>query len=161
MSIAKQISSKNSLRKLKGQGMFFDDQNAMNWLITSQASVAIIPYYLIKKFLKIDSRLSAVFPNKGVPLIWNFLLSKSKKNNQILIYWINSLEKRATIDKLANQGWFSPFNSKYSQKKYNTYSRNNNYGPSEICWKNSWSLSPLDNAEKLNLENLWNQSLTP
>ena len=161
MSISKKINLRNSLSKLKSQEMIFDDKNAMNWLINSQASVAIVPYSLCLKYLKIDPRLSIVFPNKGVPLIWNFLLSKSKKNNQILIYWINSLEKRATIDKLANQGWFSPFNSKYSQKKYNTYSRNNNYGPSEICWKNSWSLSPLDNAEKLNLENLWNQSLTP
>ena len=39
--------------------------------------------------------------------------------------------------------------------------QNNNFGPSKKCWENSWSFSPLNNKEKLNLENLWNQSLTP
>ena len=119
MSISKKINVKNSLSKLKAQAMLFDDQNSINWLINSHASVAIVPYSLCLKYLKFDSRLSIVFPNKGVPLIWNFLLSKSKINNQILIDWIKSFEKRAICDKLANQGWYLPFKNEYSQNKYN------------------------------------------
>ena len=90
MSISKKISAKDSLSKLKGQAMLFDDQNSINWLLNSHANVAIIPYSQCVKYLKVDSRLSIVFPNKGVPLIWNFLLSKSKIYNQILIDWIKS-----------------------------------------------------------------------
>ena len=161
MSISKKINAKNSLSKLKDQAMLFDDQNSINWLINSKASVAIIPYTQCFKYLKFDSRLSIIFPNKGVPLIWNFLLSKSKINNQILIDWIKSFEKRSIIDELANQGWYLPFNNEYSQNKYNINIKNNNFGPSKICWENSWSFSPLNNEEKLNLENLWNKSLTP
>ena len=156
MSISKKISLKNSLSKLKGQAMLFDDQNSINWLINSNASVAIIPYSQCVKSLKYDSRLSIVFPDKGVPLIWNFLLSKYKINNQILIDWIKAFEKKVTIDELANQGWYLPFNNKYSQNTYN-----NNYGPSKKCWENSWSFSPVNNEEKFNLENLWNNSSTP
>ena len=161
MSISKKISAKDSLSKLKGQAMLFDDQNSINWLLNSHANVAIIPYSQCVKYLKVDSRLSIVFPNKGVPLIWNFLLSKSKIYNQILIDWIKSLEKRNTIDQLVNEGWYLPFNDEYSQSKYNINSKNNNFGPSKLCWENSWSLFPLNNKEKFNLENLWNQSLTP
>ena len=161
MSISKKISGKDSLSKLKGQAMLFDDQNSINWLLNSHADVAIIPYSQCLKFLKVDSRLSIVFPNNGVPLIWNFLLSKSKIYNQILIDWIKSFENKKTIDKLAYQGWYLPFNNEYSQSKYNKKSKNNNFGPSKLCWNNSWSLSPIDDQEKLNLENLWSQSLTP
>ena len=157
MSISKKISAKNSLSKLKDQAMLFDDQNSMNWLINSQASVAIIPYSQCVKYLKVDSRLSILFPNKGVPLIWYFLLSRSKINNQIIIDWIKSFENMITINKLANQGWYLPFNNEYDLNKI----KNNNLGPSKKCWENSWSFSPLSNKEKNNLENLWNQSLIP
>ena len=161
MSISKKISAKNSLSKLKGQAMLFDDKNSINWLLNSKANVAIIPYSKCLKYLKIDSRLSIVFPDEGVPLIWNFLLIKSKIYNQILVDWIKSLENEITIDELANQGWYLPFNNEYSQNKYNINSKNNNFGPSKLCWENSWSLSPINDQEKLNLENLWNQSSTP
>ena len=161
ISISKKISAKNSLSKLKEQAMLFEDKNSINWLINSDASVAIIPFSLCEKYLRFDSRLSMVFPSNGVPLMWNFLLTKSKINNIILIDWIRSLEKNDTIDELANQGWYLPFENEYSQNKYNIKIENNNYGPSKKCWDNSWSFPPLNNVEKLNLENLWNQSLTP
>ncbi len=157
MSIAKKISAKNSLSKLKGQVMIYEDQNSINWLINSPASVAIIPYSLCIKYLRFDSRISIVFPNEGVPLMWNFLLSKSKINEAILIDWIGSLNNMAVIDKLANQGWFLPFETEYNQNKYNV-NNINNFGPSKICWKNSWSFSPLNEKQKLHLENLWNES---
>ncbi len=160
-SISKKINSKNSLSKLKGQAMLFDDQDSINWLINSQASIAIVPYSHCIKYQRIDSRLSIVFPNTGVPLIWYFLLSKSKINNQILIDWIKFLESRTIIDELANQGWYIPFNNQYSQNKFNNNIIGNNFGPSKKCWENSWSLSPISNKEKFDLENLWNQSSTP
>ena len=161
MSINKTINTKNSLSKIKDQAMLFDDQNAINWLINSKAAVAIVPYSQCIKYLKVDSRLSFAFPNKGVPLIWNFLLSKSKVNNQILIDWIKSFENITTIDLLANQGWYLPFNNEYSQNKYYRNIKNKNFGPSKICWENSWSLPPINNKEISYLENIWNQSLTP
>ena len=52
MSIAKKINSSNSLKKLKDQAMVFDDKNMLNWLINSDACVAIVPYSLCSKYLK-------------------------------------------------------------------------------------------------------------
>ena len=85
MSIARKINSSNSIKKLKDQAMVFDDKNMLNWLINSDACVAIVPYSLCSKYLKIDPRLSLVFPSQGVPLMWHFILSRSNLKNQTLI----------------------------------------------------------------------------
>jgi len=160
LSIAKKINSSNSLKKLKSQAMLFDDKNMLNWLINSDASVAIVPYSLCSKYLKIDPRLSLVFPNQGVPLMWHFLLSRSNLNNAILIKWIKSLENKSIVDKLVGQGWYLPYNSDYLQSKYKSEMFPIS-GPSEKCWKNSWSFPVLTNEQQINLKNIWNESLSP
>jgi len=160
LSIAQKINSSNSLKKLKSQAMLFDDKNMLNWLINSDACVAIVPYSLCSKYLKIDPRLSLVFPSQGVPLMWHFLLSRSNLNNAILIKWIKSLENKSTVDKLVSQGWYLPFNSDYLQSKYKAEIFPIS-GPSEKCWENSWSFPLLSNEQKINLKNLWYESSTP
>ena len=160
LSIAKKINSSNSLKKLKSQAMVFDDKNMLNWLINSDNCVAIVPYSLCSKYLKIDSRLSLVFPNQGVPLMWHFVLSRSNLNNGILIKWIKSLENKSIVDKLASQGWYLPFNESYIQSKYKSQIPHV-LGPSQKCWDNSWSFPVLTNEQTINLKNYWNKSLTP
>jgi len=160
LSIAQKINSSNSLKKLKSQAMLFDDKNMLNWLINSDACVAIVPYSLCSKSLKIDPRLSLVFPSQGVPLMWHFLLTRSNRNNAILIKWIKSLENKSTVDKLVSQGWYLPFNSDYLQSKYKAEMFPIS-GPSDKCWENSWSFPVLTNEQKINLKNFWNESLTP
>ncbi|MDC2974579.1 hypothetical protein OAX47_00105 [Prochlorococcus sp. AH-736-K09] len=156
LSIAKKINSTNSLKKLKSQAMLFDDKNMLNWLINTDACVAIVPYSFCSKYLKIDPRLSLVFPSQGVPLMWHFLLSRSNLNNEILIKWIKSLEDKSIVDKLVSQGWYLPFNSDYLQSKYQS-ERLPISGPSQKCWANSWSFPLLTNEQKINLKNSWNE----
>ncbi len=160
LSIAQKINSSNSLKKLKNQAMLFDDKNMLNWLINSDASVAIVPYSFCSKYLKIDPRLSLVFPSQGVPLMWHFLLSRSNLNNAILIKWIRTLENKSIVDKLVSQGWYLPFNSDYLQSKYKSELFPIS-GPSEQCWENSWSFPVLSNEQIINFRNFWNESLTP
>ena len=100
LSIAQKITSSNSFKKLKSQAMLFYDKIMLKWLINSDAIVAIVPYSICSKYLKVDPRLSLVFPSQGVPLMWHFLLSRSNLNNAILIKWIKSLEKKSIVDKL-------------------------------------------------------------
>ena len=160
LSIAEKINSSNSLNKLKSQAMLFDDKNMLNWLINSDACVAIVPYSLCSKYLKIDPRLSLVFPNQGVPLMWHFILSRSNLKNQMLIKWIKSLENKSIVDKLVSQGWYLPFNSDYLQSKYKS-EMSPISGPSQKCWDNSWSFPVLTNEQKITLKNSWNESLVP
>ncbi len=160
LSIAEKINSSNSLKKLKNQAMVFDDKNMLNWLINSDACIAIVPYSLCSKYLKIDPRLSLVFPSQGVPLMWHFLLSRSNLNNAILIKWIKSLENKSIVDKLVSEGWYLPFNNDYLQSKYKSEMFPIS-GPSEKCWENSWSFPVLTNEQKVNLKKIWNESLSP
>ena len=157
ISIAEKINSSNTMAKLKRQAKLFDDQNALNWLINSDSCVAIVPYSLCSKYLKIDSRLSVVFPNQGVPLMWHFALNRSNLNTEILLDWIKSLESKSIVDKLANQGWHLPFINYYSQSKYK-FEITGISGPSEQSWANSWSFPTLTNEQKINFENTWNNS---
>jgi len=160
LSIAQKINSSNSLKKLKSQAMLFDDKNMLNWLINSDACVAIVPYSLCSKYLKIDPRLSLVFPSQGVPLMWHFLLRRSNLNSAKLIKWIKSLENESIVDKLASQGWYLPFNSEYFQSKYKSDILSLS-GPSQKCWDNSWSFPLLTDKQKIKLKNSWDDSLTP
>ena len=160
MSIAEKINTSNSLKKLKSQAMLFDDENMLNWLINSDACVAIVPFSLCSKYLKVDPRLSLAFPSQGVPLMWHFLLSRSDLNSAKLTDWIKSFEKKSVVDKLVSQGWYLPFNSDYLQSKYKSELLPIS-GPSQKCWDNSWSFPVLTNEEKIKLENSWNDSLTP
>ena len=160
ISIAEKINSSDALAKLKSQAMLFDDQNILNWLINSEACVAIVPYSLCSKYLKIDPRLSIVFPKQGVPLIWYFVLSRSNLSSEILIDWIQSLESKSTVDKLSSEGWYIPFNTNYIQSKYKA-EMHHNLGPSKLCWDNSWSFPQLTNAQKIKFENYWNNLLIP
>ena len=163
MSIAKTIDGNNSLGRLKNQAMMYEDQNSLNWLINSEDSLAIVPFSLCYKYPKIDSRISIVFPKQGVPLMWNFMLTQSKNNKEILIEWINTLEKNRTMEKLSNQGWYLPFKKYYTQRKFNqpNKSKIDSFGPSKECWDNSWSFPDLTNLQKTNLKNYWNESLIP
>ena len=160
ISIANKINSSNSLSKLRSQAMLFDDQNSINWLMDSNASVAIVPYSICSKYLKIDSRLSIVFPDSGVPLMWHFILKRSNINNDFFISWIKSLASEINAEKLAKQGWYLPFKNFISQKKYNP-KISKIPGPSQKCWENSWSFPSLTKKQKIYLEQSWNQSLTP
>jgi len=160
LSIAHKIDSSKSLKKIKSQAMLFDDKKMLNRFTNSDAIVAIVPYRLCSKYLKKGPRLSLVFPSQGVPLMWHFLLSRSNLNKAILIKWIKSLENKSIVDKLVSQGWYLPFNSDYSQGKYNSEAYTIS-GPSKKCWDNSWSFPILTNEQKINLENSWNESLTP
>ena len=116
------------------------------------------PYSICSKYLKIDPRLSLVFPSQGVPLMWHFLLSRSNRNNAILIKWIKSLENKLIVDKLVSQGWYLPFNSDYLQSKYKSEIKPIS-GPSKECWENSCSFPILTNEQKDNLKNSWNEGL--
>ena len=161
ISIANKINSSNALEKLKNQAMLFDDKNMLNWLINSEACVAIVPYSLCSKYLKIDPRLSIVFPKQGVPLMWHFVLSRSKQNNSILINWIKSLENKPIVDKLVRQGWYLPFKNNYMQSMYKNLISTDLTAPSQGCWENSWSFPILTTQQKTNLEKSWYESLTP
>ena len=162
ISISNKINGGTSLRELRNQVKIYDDKNALNWLLYSEAIVAVVPYTLCYEYLKMDSRLTIVFPEEGVPLNWYFILQRSNISQEILFEWFNLLQEKSRVFKLMEKGWYLPFSSEYIKDKY----KDNNLSkriksPSKICWENSWSLGPIDYKRKMILENIWNYSSSP
>ena len=160
ISISEKLNHENSLYKLLNQDNIYDDKHALDLLINSDKTIALVPFTACNDFLKIDSRLSLLFPQEGVPLIWSFLLSKSSFNERTLYEWVQLFEDPLTVDTLKNEGWYLPFNNRYIQGTYSN-NKNNNINPSYKCWENSWSMPPLSNKEKIELKNLWIRSSSP
>ena len=163
ISIAERINNKNAMKAIFNQGNIYDDINAIDWLINTDAVLAILPLTICEKYLKIDSRLSIVFPNQGVPLMWNFLLINNNFNQALLLNWIDKLIERNLINKLINDGLYLPFNNEYAQSKYKYSSKSARLvnRPSEECWRNSWSFNSLKESEKVEFEKIWKDLLAP
>ena len=163
ISIAERINNKNSIKAIINQKNIYDDTNAIDWLINTDAVLAILPLTICEKYLKIDSRLSIVFPNQGVPLMWNLLLIKNDFNQTLLKDWIDRLLERNSLNKLIKDGLYLPFNNEYIHSKYKYSSKSARLlnRPSEECWRNSWSFNSLRESEKVELEELWKKSLAP
>ena len=163
ISIAERINNKNAMKAIFNQGNIYDDINAIDWLINTDAVLAILPLTICEKYLKIDSRLSIVFPNQGVPLMWNFLLINNNFNQALLLNWIDKLLDRNSINKLIKDGLYLPFNNEYIQSKYKYSSKSARLlnRPSEECWRNSWSFNSLKESEKVEFEKIWKDLLAP
>tara|TARA_B100000614_G_scaffold77352_1_gene69131 strand:- start:130 stop:1125 length:996 start_codon:yes stop_codon:yes gene_type:complete len=163
MSIAERVKNKNAMKSIINQGNIYDDINAIDFLINTDAVLAILPLTICEKYLKFDSRLSIVFPNQGVPLMWNFLLINNNFNQTILHNWIDKLFERNSLNKLIKDGYYLPFSDAYIQSKYKYSSKSARLlnRPSEECWENSWSFNPLKESEKIELEKKWKESLAP
>ncbi len=163
ISIAEKINNKNAINAIIKQDNIYDDINAIDWLINTDAVLAILPLTICEKYLKIDSRLSLVFPNQGVPLMWNFLLIKNNFNQTLLMNWIDTLLDKNSLNTLNKDGLYLPFNNQYIQSQYRDTSKSSRLfkRPTEECWRNSWSFSSLKKSEKVELEKIWKKSSAP
>ena len=163
ISIAQRINKKNAIKAIINQDNIYDDKNAIDWLINTEATLAILPLTMCEKYLKIDSRLSIVFPNQGVPLMWNFLLINNNFNQTQLLSWIDKLLERQSLNKLIKDGLYLPFKNEYIQSQYKNSSQSLRLlnRPSEECWRNSWSFNSLKESEKVEFEKIWKNLLAP
>ena len=163
ISIAERINNKNAMKAIFNKGNIYDDINAIDWLINTDAVLAILPLTICEKYLKIDPRLSIVFPNQGVPLMWNFLLINNNFNQALLLNWIDKLIDKNSINKLEKDGLYLPFNNEYIHSKYKYSSKSARLlnRPSEECWRNSWSFNSLKESEKVEFEKIWKDLLAP
>tara|TARA_Y100001933_G_scaffold33370_1_gene28188 strand:- start:695 stop:1717 length:1023 start_codon:yes stop_codon:yes gene_type:complete len=164
LSIMKRIKNRDLLQNIVNQKFIYEDKNALDLLVNTDAAIAITPLSLSQKYLKIDSRLSILFPNDGVPLLWNFAMIRSSLNREEFNNWIDLLLDPKTVNRLAKAGWYLPFQTSTINKTYNDNLKQfqgDSLNPSKRCWDNSWSFSPLNFQEKKELEILGNNLLTP
>ncbi len=99
LSIAQKINSSNSLKKLKSQAMLFDDKNMLNWLINSDACVAITRNILklLIFFFSVSIFLSCLFLLDSLPKIF---IPNSLLNIFIFFNFLNQLSYSIILEDL-------------------------------------------------------------
>ncbi len=159
MSLADQMKGDNPLKHLRAQAKSFDDKNGLNWLISGQAKVAVLPLQICLRALASDPRLRIAFPREGAALNWSVLLSTQKSPQPLPLDWIKQTWTLPLLVKLLAKGSMPPID--YSQiveasnllpEKYRFIYH------SEEAFENSWSFRSLNNLERKALESRWNSS---
>ena len=158
IDIASKMSHKLALNKLRDQCKIYDDRNAINWLLSGKARVAVVCLNRCWKNLVRDQRLHAILPACGSPLSWTVLVRlRQVNNNYISIDWVKETFNKTHIPKLLVKGWMPPLPiSELAQ--YRNLLGDRYYSllvPSEETWAKCWSLPLLDNIDKEKLERIW------
>ena len=158
MSLAKNMSDPFAFDKLRSNCTIYDDRNALNWLLAGKVKVAVLPLVRCWKSLISDPRLRAILPETGSPLSWTVLVrTRNDFQVPILIDWLEKSWNEPLVQYLLSKGWVPPLEHS-KLEKYKNYI-GDKYGsiliPSNSIWNKCWSLPPLDEREKINLEKLW------
>ena len=161
MSIAENISDPFALNKLRQQCKIFDDRNAINWLVSGHAKVAVLPLNRCWRILSQDSRLRTILPESGAPLNWSLLI-QSKKIDSSLIpkSWIKDSWELPLLPFLLARGWTPPLplNKLRESTSFTLEKNQSRLIPSNLTWERCWSLPSLTLNEKIRLEAKWRDS---
>ncbi len=161
MSLADRMGGADTLRRLRGQVKTYDDQNALNWLVSGQAQVVVMPLQNCMTTLLKDPRLTVAIPAEGAPLNWTLLLKARIAIEPFPMSWVKDANRMPLLSQLILQGWLPPLDYSEILRKVD-YLQN-----SEIPLitflnrgvENSWSLPPLDNLRRKALEERWLDSI--
>lgn len=152
MSLADRMGYQDELRRLRGQAITFDDQNALNWIISGRAKVAVLPLQHCMGALSKDPRLRVVIPNQGAPLNWT-ILTRPKMSQEPLPYsWIKEAWELPLMGRLISKGWLPPLSYSETLKAINFLPKEHQsiIFSSEEVFDRFWSLSPLDEWDQKN-----------
>ena len=160
ISIARKIGFINDFSKLKSQAKLYDDQNALNWVVSGRANAAILPLSSCVDSLIKDPRLTALLPQEGSPLNWTVLASPELSEEPFPTDWFNSLWGPKYLRHVIRKGFLPPNSFSYIRKKNINISQTNQsiFIPKENIWNKCWSLPLLSFEEKEDLALNWNNS---
>tara|TARA_Y100001968_G_C19411462_1_gene746541 strand:- start:699 stop:1703 length:1005 start_codon:yes stop_codon:yes gene_type:complete len=161
ISLVDKMGTSDELKRLRQQAISFDDRNALNWINSGKARVAVLPLQRCVPSLLRDPRLSVVLPEEGSPLNWT-LLARPLSSRAFLPHdWVKRSWETPFLSKLLAQGWFPPLDYYKLSKGVSVFPKKFQVTllPSEQAWNNCWSLPPLNSDERQDLENRWIKSI--
>ena len=160
LSVARRISGRDSLRRLRSQKLITDDRHALNWLLQGEARVAVLPLSRCAEVIRRDPRLTVVLPKQGAPLHW-LLLARSINSTELLPWiWVKDAWSMPLCIRLAAAGWRSPLletDSEPPQEVVPSILRETLWPPENV-WQRCWSLLPLGTQEREQLLKDWRRS---
>ncbi len=160
ISLAEQMKKPEALSRLRFQACTFDSRNALNWVLSGQAKVAVIPLQNCFRALSRDPRLSVALPSSGSPLHWTVLLRPLFTREPLPQEWLENAWSNPLLGQLLGKGWTPPL--EYSELikaiDYVPYKYQSILLQSEETLSRCWSFQLLSELEQKTLEKIWNES---
>ena len=157
MSIADRMAIEDPLTRLRNHVKTYDDKNAINWVLSGEARVAVLPLQYCFPYLSKDPRLSIAFPREGAPLNWTVILKSKSTDKSFPHDWIKQTWEPPLVSKLLFRGWIPPL--PFSELKKGGQTLPNDYKnilfSSPESLQNSWSMPPLTKLQEKRLLERW------
>ncbi len=159
-SLAQQMSVPHALRLLRLQARTFDDRNGLNWLLSGEARVAVLPLQRCARTLTNDPRLKWAWPRAGAPLNWTLVVRPSSSSEPFPKPWLKETGRMPLLRSLLTVGWIpSLFQKEVLQSiQSKVKGLESIFLTTPEAWERSWSLPPIDLAERKALQKIWEES---
>jgi hypothetical protein len=145
------------LQRLRAQALAYDDADALNLLLTGEATAAVVPLQRLIPLLQRDQRLEVVLPASGAPLTWQLLLRPADASEDPPLEWLGALLEPPLLSKLLAGGWVPPLPRRELAPVLSRMPRGlaDLLLPGDAVLQRCWSLPPLSPQRRLAMQTLW------
>lgn len=145
------------LQALRAQALACDDANALNLLLTGEASAVVVPLQRVIPLLRRDQRLEVVVPAAGSPLTWQVLVRPAPAGTAPPLEWLGALLEAPLLPRLLAAGWVPPLHRSDLAAALGRLPRAvaELLLPPDAVLQRCWSLPPLSPERRLALQTLW------
>lgn len=145
------------LQALRANALAYDDANALNLLLTGEASAAVVPQQRVIPLLRRDQRLEVVLPVTGAPLGWQVLIRPAAAKSEPPLEWLGDLLEAPLLPKLLAAGWVPPLPRRNLAAALARLPKPvaELLLPPDAVLQRCWSLPPLSPGRRLALQTLW------
>jgi hypothetical protein len=145
------------LRGLRAKALAYDDADALNLLLSGEASAAVVPLQRLIPLLRRDQRLEVVLPATGAPLSWQVLVRPAGARIEPPLEWLGALLEPPLLATVLAGGWVPPLPRRELAPALARLPKPvaELLLPPDAVLQRCWSLPPLSPARRLALQTLW------
>lgn len=148
-----------AIRRLRSQALACDEANGLNLLLAGEADAAVLPARRVLPLLRSDTRLQALLPESGSPLIWS-LLVRPTGAAPLPQAWLAEVLKPPLLNRLLAKGWVPPLPAKRLAAPLSAWPEpiaQLMLPASEVLARCN-SLAPLNAPKRIQWQALWDQA---
>ena len=148
------------LRQLRRATLANDERDGLSLLLSGEAEAMVLPRRRAVPLLRTDPRLAVVLPSQGAPLGWNLLLRPAGAPAPLPLDWLASALQPPLLPRLLAAGWVPPLPQGQLEAAATSLPppQRQLLLPSEAVLQRCWSLPPLTEQERQQLQRLWDEA---
>ncbi len=148
------------LRQLRRATLANDERDGLSLLLTGEAEAMVLPRRRAVPLLRSDPRLAVVLPVQGAPLGWNLLLRPAGSSAPSPLTWLEAALQPPLLPRLLAAGWVPPLPRPQLEAAAASLpgEQRQLLVPPDAVLQRCWSLPPLTEQERRNLQQLWDEA---